>query len=90
MADILVKPPEIKMAANDLRKDAADIQRCVDNVDGIIKGLGPSRFEGTRADNLRQRYSRLRDQIYSFKPLIDKFAREFDDAADRFTAADKL
>lgn len=89
MAEILVKPAELKSAANDLKKNAADIQRCVEAVDAIINTLGPSRFEGARADALRGRYQRLREQIYSFKPLVTRFAMELDEAAARFSAADK-
>lgn len=90
MAEILVKPVELKSISNDLRKNAADIQTAVDAVDSIIKSLGPSRFEGARADALRNRYSKIREQIYSFKPLVTKFAVELDQAANRFSAADKV
>ena len=89
MADILVKPPELRLTATDLRKSAKNIQNAVDSVDAAIKQLGPSRFEGARADALRARYNRLRDAIYRFKPLIDTFAAELDDTASKFSAADK-
>jgi WXG100 family type VII secretion target len=90
MSEILVKPAELKQVSNDLRKNAADIQRSIDAVDAIIKALGPSRFEGARADALRSRYARIREQIYNFKPLVTKFANELDNAATRFSAADKV
>ena len=89
MADILVKPPELRLTATDLRKSAKNIQNAVDSVDAAIKQLGPSRFEGARADASRARYNRLRDAIYRFKPLIDTFATDLDDSAARFSAADK-
>jgi WXG100 family type VII secretion target len=89
MAEILVKPAELKQSAVDLRKNAKDIQTAVDQVDAAIKALGPSRFEGVRADTLRGRYQRLRERIYSFKPLIDAFANDLDQAATRFEAADR-
>lgn len=88
MAEILVKPPELRITAADLRKAAKTIQTAVDSVDSSIKQLGPSRFEGVRADALRARYNRLRDAIYRFKPLIDAFANDLDDSAARFSAAD--
>jgi WXG100 family type VII secretion target len=89
MAEILVQPPQLKQSATDLRKNANDIQRAVNAVDAAIKALGPSRFEGVRADTLRANYQRLRDRIYSFKPLIDAFANDLDQAATRFEAADR-
>lgn len=89
MAEILVKPAELKQSSTDLHKNARDIQTAVDNVDSAIKALGPSRFEGVRADALRTRYQQLRDRIYSFKPLIDAFANDLDQAATRFEAADR-
>ncbi|MCC6500907.1 MAG: WXG100 family type VII secretion target [Anaerolineales bacterium] len=89
MAEILVKPAELKQTSTDLRKAASVIQNAVEQVDTAIKSLGPSRFEGNRADTLRANYQRLRDKIYSFKPLIDAFANELDQAASRFEAADR-
>lgn len=89
MAEILVKPPELRMTAADLRRAAQAIQTAVDSVDSSIKQLGPNRFEGARADALRARYNRLRDAIYRFKPLIDTFANDLDNSAARFEAADK-
>lgn len=88
MTEILVKPPEIRVTATDLRKAAKNIQNAVDSVDATIKQLGPTRFEGVRADTLRGRYAKLRDAIYRFKPLIDAFATDLDNAASRFSAAD--
>ena len=89
MTDILVKPPELRLTATDLRKSAKNIQNAIDSVDSDIKQLGPSRFEGARADALRARYNRVREAIFRFKPLIDTFAAELDDTAARFSAADK-
>ena len=88
MSEILVKPPELRVTATDLRKAAKTIQTAVDSVDSTIKQLGPSRFQGVRADTLRAHYNKLRDAIYRFKPLIDAFATDLDNAASRFEAAD--
>lgn len=89
MAEILVKPPVLRVTATDLRKAAKIIQTAVDSVDSTIKQLGPSRFEGVRADTLRSRYNKLRDAIYRFKPLIDHFANDLDKSAATFEAADR-
>lgn len=89
MTEILVKPADLKLSATDVRKSANTIQHAVDQVDAAIKELGPTRFEGVRADTLRGNYQRLRDKIYGFKPLIDAFATELEQAASRFEAADR-
>jgi WXG100 family type VII secretion target len=89
MSEILVKPAELKQSSTELQKNARDIQTAIDHVDAAIKALGPSRFEGVRADTLRGNYQRLRDKIYSFKPLIDAFAADLEQAASRFEAADR-
>jgi uncharacterized protein YukE len=89
MNEILVKPPELQAAAVNLHKDAKDIQVCIDTVDATIKSLSPAVFEGGRADTLRNRYNKFRDRFYSFKPLIDAFANDLDQAALRFMNGDK-
>jgi WXG100 family type VII secretion target len=89
MSEIRVEPAKLKLSASDLRKNARDIQTAIDNVDGAIKALGPSRFEGMRADTLRGHYQRLRERIYSFRPLIEAFSNDLDQAATRFEAADR-
>jgi WXG100 family type VII secretion target len=88
MVEILVKPPELKAAANDLRAHAKRLQAAIDAVDADMRSLGPGVFEGERADALRTRYNKIRDKIYKFKPLIDHFAKDLDEAATTFTNAD--
>ncbi len=89
MAEILVKPAELRQSSSDLRRAANAIQNAVDQVDAAINTLGPSSFEGNRADTLRANYQRLRDRIHNFKPLIDTFANDLDQAAIRFELADR-
>lgn len=89
MAEILVKPAELRQSSADIMKNARDIQAAVDQVDAAIRSLGPSRFEGVRADTLRSHYQKLRDRIYGFKPLIDAFGKDLEQAASRFEAADR-
>jgi len=87
MAEILVKPPELKLAANDLRAHAKRLQQALDSVDADIHSLN-GRFEGERANALQARYSKIRERIYQFAPLIMHFAKDLDEAATRFQAAD--
>ena len=89
MNNIVVKPPLLREAANKIRQHARTIQSSIDAVDADIKTLGPSNFEGQRADAIRSRYARLREQIYRFKPLMEAFGRELDETAVRFEAADR-
>ncbi len=89
MTDILVRPPEMRDRANQMRQSAKTILNAVQQVESIMKALGPSRFEGVRAANLMSRYNRTRDKLFNFKPFIDKFGNELDVAAGRFESADK-
>lgn len=89
MSDILVKPPQLREAANQIRQHARTIQASIDAVDADIKAIGPDRFEGVSADTIRNRYNRLRDRIYKFKPLLEAFGRDLDETAARFEAADR-
>lgn len=88
MAEILVRPPELQQAANDLRAHVKRLQASLDAVDAEIRSLSGN-FEGMRAEALQARYNKIRDQIYRFKPLIDHFAKDLDEAASRFAAADR-
>jgi len=88
MAEILVKPPELRQAANDLRAHAKRMQAALDAVDTDMRSLAGN-FEGMRAEALQTRYNKIREQIYQFKPLIDHFAKDLDEAATRFQAADR-
>lgn len=86
---ILVKPPELRTKASDIRQHANTIQNCIDVVDQEVKVLGPSVFEGNSADRFRARYNRIRDRIYGFRPFLESFAKALEDAATVFEQADK-
>lgn len=88
MSDILVRPPQLRAIADQIRQRARAVQAAIDAVDQQIKALGPSRFEGSRAERVRARYNRNRQKFYNFKILLDKFAATLDEAASRFEAAD--
>jgi WXG100 family type VII secretion target len=88
MAEILVKPPELRDTAAQIREHAKKLQTALDAVEAEMRALGPGTFEGVRADNLRARYNKVRERIFQFKPLLDRFANDLGQAADRFQAAD--
>jgi WXG100 family type VII secretion target len=89
MAEILVKPTDLTHTASEIRSHAKRLQAAIDAVDADMRALGPGSFEGARADALRARYSKIREKIYQFKPMIDHFAKDLDEASARFAAADK-
>lgn len=85
---ILVKPPQLRECSGNLKNSASTIQGCVEAVDTALQSL-TGRFEGLSADEIRTRYAQARERIESFRPLIDKFAKELEATADRFEKADK-
>jgi WXG100 family type VII secretion target len=89
MVTINIIPSELRNTADQIREHAKRMQAALDAVEADMRALGPGTFEGMRADNLRARYNQVRDRIFNFKPLLDKFAMELDNAAIRFEAADK-
>lgn len=88
MVEILVRPPELSQAAEDIRNYAKRLQTALDAVDSDMRSL-IGKFEGQRAEALQSRYNKIREQIYRFKPLVDHFAKDLDESAARFTAADR-
>ena len=89
MSDILVGPGQLRTTADQIRQRAKAVQAAIDTVNSQIKALGPSKFEGSRADTIRARYSRNREKFFNFKPMLDKFATTLQEAAARFEAADR-
>lgn len=86
---ILVKPPELRSKAGDIRQHASRIQVCIDAVDSEVTALNSSVFEGVSAETFRTRYRNIRDRIYSFKPFLESFGKALEDAAAAFESADK-
>jgi WXG100 family type VII secretion target len=89
MAEILVKPDQLRQAAHDIVEHSRKLQDALNAVDAEIQSIGIGRFDGERANSLRTRYKRLQEQINHIKPLLDYFAQNLDNAAARFMAADQ-
>lgn len=89
MANIIIKPSELRWTADQIRQRVNSIQKSLDATDSIIKSLGASRFEGARADMLRTRYLNLREQAYNLRVILTQFSNELDEVSFRFEAADK-
>ncbi|MCX7976566.1 MAG: WXG100 family type VII secretion target [Bellilinea sp.] len=89
MSEILVKPEELRASAAALHESAKRVQTAIDNVDQQIRSLGPARFEGMAADAIRAKYARMREQFYSFKPLVERIAGKMELFAVEFTKVDQ-
>ena len=89
MAQIQVRPQDLMSKASQIRDHAKKIQAAIDSVDGDIKALNTSQFEGHRATELRSRYQKYHDYLNAFRPMIERFANELDLAAAKFKAADQ-
>ena len=88
MTNILIRPNQVRLVADNLRQRAKAIHDCMESVDGIILGL-PKGFEGHRSQDLIKRYCGSRNQLSSNWKLIIYYANELDAIADRFEAADR-
>ena len=88
MSGILVKPPELRQRASELKQRANMLHQSIEAVDAEARALSNAVFEGYSADRFRSRYNRLRDRIFSFKPFLDSFAQNLDNAAEVFSHAD--
>ena len=86
--EILIVPQDLEAKAGQIRDHAQKIQAAIDAVDADINALNASVFEGHRASELRTRYTRYRDYLTAFKPMLERFASELDMAAAKFRAAD--
>jgi WXG100 family type VII secretion target len=90
MAGIIeVRPQDLDTKAAQIRQHAQKIQAAIDAVDTDINSLNASQFEGNRATDLRTRYRRYSDYLRSFKPMVERFAIELEQAATKFRIADK-
>lgn len=89
MANILVKPPQIRSTATQLREHAKIIQSSLDAIEQVFSELPPDRFEGLTSGIIRTRYVQKRQyfQAVSSKTLF--FAESLEKIAEKFEQADK-
>ncbi len=90
MSDILVKPPQLRASAHSLRQHAGRIRAAVEAVDHHMRALGPARFEGRRAAEIRGRYQRQRDRLLETHKYILRYAQMLETAAGKFEKADRM
>lgn len=87
--DILVKPNQLRETVSVLRSSAKKIAQGFSEVDNQMQAVGPGKFSGYQADNIRQRYHSVRDLLLSSHDQIIKFANELDNIAKVFEAEDR-
>jgi surface antigen len=87
--DILVKPDQLRKTGSNIENSAKNINRAMENLDQIMRALGPSQFEGMNAGELRQRYAVKRDLLRKAPDTVNRFAATLVQLADRFEQADR-
>ncbi len=88
MIDILVKPEQLRQTARNLTDSARKIRAALEAVDSAIRELGPSRFEGRRAAELRARHQRLYEDLLHAHKRILLLARRLEEVADGMEEVD--
>ncbi len=89
MSDILIKPPELHKASQNLESSARKIQASLEKVNDILESLGPARFEGQRAVYLRGHHRRLHGNLRNAHKLILRMAQQLEEIAASFEKADR-
>lgn len=88
MVEILVKPPELRQAASQLRESANKIGRALQGIDADLQALIGANFKGNRADELQSLYQSKREALQKTKEIVIQFATELEVAANIFEQAD--
>jgi WXG100 family type VII secretion target len=89
MADILVRPPELRQAASQMRDSANKIGQALQDIDSDLQALKGNKFLGNRANAVQLLYQSKRDALEKAKDLVSQFAFDLEKAADVFEKADK-
>lgn len=88
MVDILLRPPELRQTAEQLRTHARNIARAIQEIDSTMEVLRGQRFLGLRADALQSHYKTRRDSLVGAKDLVLAFSQELDTISNVFERAD--
>ncbi len=89
MADILVRPDELKQIASQMRDSAKKIGQALYSIDSDILSLMSDKFLGNRANSVQSHYQAKRDALQRAKELVLNFATELETAAVNFEQADR-
>lgn len=89
MSDILVKPGDLRQASSDLRQSARKISHSINEVDEVIRAVGPAKFSGRQADQIRTRFRAVRERLMAADDLVNQFALKLDQLAREFEKTDR-
>lgn len=89
MANILVKPPQIRSTASRLREHAKSIQSSLESIEQIFTELPPDRFAGFSSGMIRSRYTQKRQYLRNIEQKTVYFAESLEKIAEKFEQADK-
>ncbi|HEX2956530.1 MAG TPA: WXG100 family type VII secretion target [Chitinispirillaceae bacterium] len=90
MTDILIRPPELRQAAEQLRSSAQKIGQALQAIDNDINTLKGDHFLGKRATALQAHYTVKRDALLRARELVMHFSTDLKLAADTFEKADHI
>lgn len=89
MTEILVRPAELRQAAEELRSRAQKVDRALQLIDSAINQLKGDSFLGHRANALQSNYQSKREALQKAKELILHFVADLETAAQVFEKADQ-
>ncbi len=89
MANILIKPPQIRSTASRLREQAKSIQASLESIERIFTELPPDRFAGFSSGVIRTRYTQKRQYLQNIEQKTIYFAESLERIAEKFEQADK-
>lgn len=86
---IEVRPDELERTADDIRLRASRVHAAVEQIERELRSMGPDRFSGQRADELRARYEQMRSRLEEFDDILRNFSTLLDGIAIAFREADR-
>jgi len=89
MAEILVRPSELRQASDQLRASAKKLGAALQAIDQEMLSLKGDKFMGNRANAVQAHYAPKREALLKAKEIVAHFAEDLQTAASNFERADK-
>ena len=89
MSDILIVPKYLRQTARNLRASSWRIEAALEFVDGQMRQLEPDRFEGNRADSIREYYRPVYGSLHNSINRVLVMAQQLEDIASEFEKTDE-
>jgi len=89
MSNILVRPPELRQASEQLKASAKKIGIALQAIDNDIRTLKGEKFLGNRASAVQAHYAPKREALLKAQNIVAHFAEDLQAVAGRFEQADK-